>query len=97
MELKALVVPTIRPDTLFVPFHYGDREAVNRLTNPATDPTAKIPEYKVCAAAVERLDAPPAPDGGQPTVNFSPQSAPKMFPYTAGGGRPGPEQEAKRD
>ena len=23
MELKALVVPTIRPDTLFIPFHYG--------------------------------------------------------------------------
>jgi assimilatory nitrate reductase catalytic subunit len=97
MELKALVVPTIRPDTLFVPFHYGDREAVNRLTNPAADPTVKIPEYKVCAAAVERLGAPPAPDGGQPTVNFSPQTAPEMFPYGPGGGRPGPEQKARRD
>jgi assimilatory nitrate reductase catalytic subunit len=56
MELKALVVPTIRPDTLFIPFHYGDRQAVNQLTNPAVEPTVKIPEYKVSAAAIERLD-----------------------------------------
>jgi assimilatory nitrate reductase catalytic subunit len=28
MELKALVTPTIRPDTLFIPFHYGHRQAV---------------------------------------------------------------------
>ena len=97
MELKALVVPTIRPDTLFVPFHYGDREAVNQLTNPATDPTAKIPEYKVCAATVERLDAPPAPEGGQPKVNYSPRTEPKMFPYSAGEDRTGPEQEAQRE
>jgi assimilatory nitrate reductase catalytic subunit len=97
MELKALVVPTIRPDTLFVPFHYGDREAVNQLTNPAVEPTAKIPEYKVCAATVERLDAPPAPDGGLPTVNYSPRTEPRMFPYPAGEDRTGPEQEAQRE
>ena len=34
MELQALVAPTIRPDTLFIPFHYGHRQAVNQLTNP---------------------------------------------------------------
>src|SRR5207244_6009457 len=39
MELKALVVPTIRPDTLFIPFHYGHRQSVNQLTNPAAEPT----------------------------------------------------------
>src|SRR5699024_10386141 len=38
MEVKALVVPTIRPDTLFIPFHYGHRHSVNQLTNPAVDP-----------------------------------------------------------
>ncbi len=56
MELPALVVPTIRPDTLFIPFHYGERAAVNQLTNPAVDPTVKIPEYKACAVRVEALD-----------------------------------------
>jgi formate dehydrogenase major subunit len=38
---------------VFVPMHY--REAcVNLLTNPALDPYAGIPEFKVCAVRVER-------------------------------------------
>ena len=85
MELKALVVPTIRPDTLFIPFHYGHAGAVNQLTNPAVEPTCKIPEYKVCAAAVERLDA----AGGSVwrtarARTTPPQTDPKMFPYAVG-------------
>jgi formate dehydrogenase alpha subunit len=39
--------------TLFMPFHFVEA-AANVLTNPAYDPIAKIPEYKVCAARVER-------------------------------------------
>src|SRR6185437_4925800 len=58
MELKAVVAPTIRPDTIFIPFHYGHEGAVNQLTNPAVDPTVKIPEYKVCAATLERAGSP---------------------------------------
>jgi formate dehydrogenase major subunit/formate dehydrogenase alpha subunit len=38
---------------VFVPFHFHEAMA-NRLTNPALDPTAKTPEFKVCAVAVER-------------------------------------------
>ena len=60
MELKALVVPTIRPDTLFIPYHYGHEHSVNQLTNPAVEPNVKIPEYKACAATVEKLSAPTA-------------------------------------
>ena len=50
-ELKApaRVVATIRPDTLFVPFHWV---GANRLTNDALDPSSRMPEFKVCAAAV---------------------------------------------
>jgi assimilatory nitrate reductase catalytic subunit len=84
MELKALVVPTIRPDTLFIPFHYGHRQAVNQLTNPVTDPTVKIPEYKACAAAVERLDAPVMEEMRPATENFTPETTPKLFPYVVG-------------
>lgn len=40
----------IRPDTLFAPFHWGGRAAANILTNPALDPTSRMPEFKVCAA-----------------------------------------------
>jgi assimilatory nitrate reductase catalytic subunit len=43
----------IRPDTVFVPFHWGDGQSVNRLTNPALDPVSHMPEFKVCAARVE--------------------------------------------
>jgi assimilatory nitrate reductase catalytic subunit len=83
MELKALVVPTIRPDKLFIPFHYGHAQAVNQLTNPAVEPTVKIPEYKVCAAVVEKLDQ-PSQIKGLPKINNTPQDSPKMFPYAVG-------------
>ena len=40
-------VSTIRPDTVFVPFHWV---GANRLTNDALDPSSRMPEFKVCAA-----------------------------------------------
>ena len=40
--------------TIFIPFHYADA-AVNLLTNNALDPTAKIPEFKICAARLEKI------------------------------------------
>ncbi len=39
--------------TVFIPFHYAEA-AANRLTHAALDPTARIPEYKVCAVQIER-------------------------------------------
>ena len=96
MELKALVVPTIRPDTLFIPYHYGHEHSVNQLTNPAVEPNVKIPEYKACAATVEKLSAPTAPSGpGDVTIKFTPENAPKMFPYTVGETKERPAKEAK--
>jgi assimilatory nitrate reductase catalytic subunit len=95
MELKALVVPTIRPDTLFIPFHYGHRQAVNQLTNPAVDPTVKIPEYKVSAAAVERLDQPERSAGEGPLEHFTAASTPRMFPYAVGETKTRSATEAK--
>jgi predicted molibdopterin-dependent oxidoreductase YjgC len=40
---------------VFIPFHFIEAPA-NRLTNPAFDPIAKIPEYKVCAVRVEKIN-----------------------------------------
>jgi predicted molibdopterin-dependent oxidoreductase YjgC len=37
---------------VFIPFHFKEA-AANLLTNPVIDSTAKIPEYKVCAVAIE--------------------------------------------
>jgi assimilatory nitrate reductase catalytic subunit len=94
MEVKALVTPTIRPDTLFVPFHYGRKQAVNQLTNSASDPGVKIPEFKVCAAALERLATEPAALA-PPRENFDAQRTPEMFPYASGEGRSSDEEESK--
>jgi assimilatory nitrate reductase catalytic subunit len=46
--------PGLREDTVFVPFHWGGEQAVNRLTIPALDPVSRMPEFKVCAVRVER-------------------------------------------
>ncbi|OLB80937.1 MAG: nitrite reductase [Actinobacteria bacterium 13_2_20CM_2_71_6] len=51
-EVPARVVDTIRPDTLFAPFHWP---GVNTLTNDALDPTSRMPEFKVCAARLEKI------------------------------------------
>ncbi|HOX14228.1 MAG TPA: molybdopterin-dependent oxidoreductase, partial [Spirochaetales bacterium] len=53
IELTARVSEGIRPDTVFVPFHYAEA-AANILTGTALDPHAKIPELKVCAVRAER-------------------------------------------
>ncbi len=55
MTLPATVVETIRPDTVFIPFHWAGDKSVNQLTNRALDPVSKIPEYKVSAVRVERV------------------------------------------
>ena len=50
-ELKApaRVVTRSAPTRVFVPFHWV---GANRLTNDALDPSSRMPEFKVCAAAV---------------------------------------------
>ncbi len=57
--LRARVVKTIRPDTVFIPYHWGGRKSANQLTISAQDPISKIPEYKVCAVRVRKADGPP--------------------------------------
>ncbi|HLY31880.1 MAG TPA: molybdopterin-dependent oxidoreductase, partial [Ktedonobacterales bacterium] len=59
LTAPALVVRSIRPDTIFIPYHYGHTQAANILTNPVFEPMMKIPEYKVCAVAVSPALAPP--------------------------------------
>jgi assimilatory nitrate reductase catalytic subunit len=51
----ALIVKTIRPDTIFIPYHWGEQLSANQLTNPVLDPTSKIPEFKACAARIEKI------------------------------------------
>lgn len=55
VTLRAMVVTTIRPDTIFIPYHWAGRKSVNQLTISAQDPISKIPEYKVCAVRVKKV------------------------------------------
>jgi assimilatory nitrate reductase catalytic subunit len=52
--MKAQLTPTIRMDTLFVPFHFAGTGRANLLTNPALDPISRMPEFKVCAVRLEK-------------------------------------------
>lgn len=56
--VHALVTTTIRPDTVFVPYHWPLDRAANRLTNRALDPISHIPEFKICAVRVSRANRP---------------------------------------
>ncbi len=51
--LPAKVADRVDAGVVFIPFHFWEA-AANVLTNPATDPTAGIPEFKVCAVRLER-------------------------------------------
>ncbi|WP_433784316.1 molybdopterin oxidoreductase family protein [Actinomycetospora sp. CA-101289] len=52
-RMRARLTSTIRPDTVFAPFHWGGDQTINDLTNPALDPASRMPEFKVCAVALE--------------------------------------------
>ncbi|WP_392545142.1 molybdopterin oxidoreductase family protein [Oryzobacter telluris] len=54
MVADASVTDGIRPDTVFLPFHWAGELSANLLTNDATDPVSGMPEFKVCAVRVER-------------------------------------------
>jgi formate dehydrogenase major subunit len=55
IEIAAEVTTRVRKGIVFIPFHFAEA-AANILTNDALDPTAKIPEYKVCAVKVEKMN-----------------------------------------
>ena len=52
LTLRTSVVQTIRPDTVFIPYHWGGKQSANLLTNRALDPVSKIPEFKISACAI---------------------------------------------
>ncbi len=52
---RAHVTDRVEPGLIFGTFHFAD-SAANFLTNPVLDPEAKIPEFKVCAVKVERVN-----------------------------------------
>jgi assimilatory nitrate reductase catalytic subunit len=58
VKIRAQVVSTIRPDTVFVPYHWAGAKSINQVTIAAQDPISKIPEYKVCAVRLRKAEEP---------------------------------------
>jgi assimilatory nitrate reductase catalytic subunit len=59
--VRAQVVKTIRPDTVFVPYHWPYGRSANNCTIRAIDPVSNIPEFKICAVRVSKTEAPADP------------------------------------
>jgi assimilatory nitrate reductase catalytic subunit len=55
--LPARLTTAIRPDTVFVPFHWAGPGSANRLTDDRTDPVSGMPGFKLSAAIVEAVEA----------------------------------------
>ena len=58
VTLPAMVVRTIRPDTVFIPYHWPGRRSANNLTHRTLDPRSKIPEYKNSACRIAKAEMP---------------------------------------
>ncbi|MEU6913548.1 molybdopterin oxidoreductase family protein [Streptomyces olindensis] len=59
----ARITNAIRPDTVFMPFHWPGEGRANSLTNPALDPTSRMPEFKACAVRLEAVEREAAEEG----------------------------------
>ena len=55
IQIKAMLTFNVAKNIVFIPFHYVE-SAANVLTNTAFDPVAKIPEFKVSAVRVEKIE-----------------------------------------
>ena len=53
---KVRFVQSLRPDLVFVPFHFPGEQRANLFTNPALDPVSRMPEFKVCAVSLSTVD-----------------------------------------
>jgi assimilatory nitrate reductase catalytic subunit len=58
LTIRVMVVKTIRPDTVFIPYHWAGIRSANRLTHRTLDPRSKIPEFKVSACRIAGAKGP---------------------------------------
>jgi assimilatory nitrate reductase catalytic subunit len=81
LRLKARLNPSMRLDTVFVPFHWGGAGRANTLTSDALDPDSKIPEFKVAAVAIEKA----TPDDRGESMDANPRFIQGVFPFEGKG------------
>jgi len=53
VEARVRCVASLPVDLVFLPFHFPGAHRANLITNPALDPTSRMPEFKVCAVRLE--------------------------------------------
>ena len=58
VRCRAQLSADIRPDTVFLPFHFPGDQRANLLTDDATDPVSGMPEFKRTAVTVRAIDPP---------------------------------------
>ncbi|WP_404829339.1 molybdopterin oxidoreductase family protein [Epidermidibacterium keratini] len=52
----ARITRDLRPDVVFMPFHFAKLQAANNVTSDVTDPVSGMPEFKVSAVQVRAVD-----------------------------------------
>jgi hypothetical protein len=65
MLARAVVTDRVAPGVVFGNFHFPGPSNANNVTSGGLDPVAKIPEYKVCAVAIEAVSDLPVKQGDQ--------------------------------
>ena len=56
MEAPARITESVTPGTLFLPIHFGENPTNVLTSSDAYDPLAKIPEFKVSAVQLRKLE-----------------------------------------
>ncbi|MGW4638416.1 molybdopterin oxidoreductase family protein [Sphaerisporangium sp. NPDC004334] len=75
----------IRPDTVFVPFHWGGESGANALTDPSLDPLSRMPAFKACAVAVRKVEDPRPRLDGRTHMDSTPRFLQGIFSFTGKG------------
>lgn len=63
VSCRAELSTDIRPETVFLPFHFPELESANRLTEAATDPISGMPEFKTSKVWIRPAVSGPVPAG----------------------------------
>lgn len=63
VQVKAKISPGIKQGVVFIPMHWGkilgrDLHRVNNITNDKVDPISKEPDFKFCAASIQKYVKP---------------------------------------
>ncbi|MFC4387209.1 molybdopterin oxidoreductase family protein [Gracilibacillus marinus] len=54
--VRSRIVSTIRKDTLFIPFHWDEKQNVNKLIDDTLDPYCQMPGFKLTVVTISCMD-----------------------------------------